>query len=77
MPLARADSGINATAPDWSRGGVITFSSTTPSNASDLWILPLSGGRTPVVFLSSKHTEAMGLSPDGRWIRVQLERLGP
>ena len=57
------------TAPDWSRSGVITFNNATPSNATDLWMLPMSGGRTPAVFLSSKHTEANGaLSPDGRWI---------
>jgi serine/threonine-protein kinase len=47
------------------------------ANASDLWLLPLSGDRKPKEFLSTRFTENEGaFSPDGRWIAYQSDESG-
>jgi dipeptidyl aminopeptidase/acylaminoacyl peptidase len=54
----------------WSRtGDVLAFTRTGASGASDIWALPMSGGRTPFPVLQTSFDETLGaLSPDGHWI---------
>ena len=41
----------------------------TDGTMTDLWMLPLTGDRTPRPFVKSKFTEGSGrFSPDGRWV---------
>ncbi len=36
---------------------------------TDLWIVPMSGDRTPSVFLKTQFREVWGaFSPDGQWV---------
>jgi eukaryotic-like serine/threonine-protein kinase len=61
----------------WSRAGVIVFNVLKNSGDLDLWTLPMSGDRTPRVFVSSKQSELNGtFSPDGRWVAYQSNASG-
>jgi Tol biopolymer transport system component len=53
---------------DWSPDGkTILFSVPDPNSGTDLWLLPLTGNKTPVRFLGSAADEMHGnFSPDGR-----------
>src|SRR5262249_37715247 len=55
---------------DWSPDGrFIAFDSTGAKTARDLWILPLTGDRKPIVFLQTDFSEMFPrFSPDGKWI---------
>jgi len=55
---------------DWSPDGKnIIFSAQSPSSGTDLWLLPLTGDRKPVKFLTSSADEMHGnFSPDSRLI---------
>jgi serine/threonine protein kinase/Tol biopolymer transport system component len=54
----------------WSRSGnFLAFTRTSASGASDVWVLPMSGERTPFPVLQSSFDETLGaVSPDGHWI---------
>src|SRR6266571_4581457 len=48
-----------------------------PATGLDLWVLPLSGNRTPQPFLRTRFTEAgPRFSPDGRWIAYGSDESG-
>jgi dipeptidyl aminopeptidase/acylaminoacyl peptidase len=62
----------------WSPDGrFILYDSFGSPTGLDLWVLPLSGDRTPVPFLNTKFNEAAGqFSPDGRWVAYQSDESG-
>ena len=69
VALAKVETRINITGPDWSRTGIIAFNNSPSPGTNDLWTLSMSGERKPTVFLSSKHDETSGVfSPDSKWI---------
>jgi Tol biopolymer transport system component len=64
---------------DWSPdGNSILFSiSTSPSSGTDLWLLPLTGDKKPVKYLTSAADEMHGnFSPDGRLIAYTSNESG-
>lgn len=54
----------------WSRDGrFIVYESTSATNATDLWILPMQDGGEPQVYLQTPFTEGQPqFSPDGRFL---------
>jgi eukaryotic-like serine/threonine-protein kinase len=63
--------------PDWSHDGqALVFTGGTQANR-DLWLLPLSGGRTPAAFLQTPYNEECpAFSPDDRWIAYDSDASG-
>jgi dipeptidyl aminopeptidase/acylaminoacyl peptidase len=50
-------------------GRFLLYSRSGHGSASDLWVLPLKGERTPVTFLKTLASEYSGaFSPDGKWV---------
>jgi Tol biopolymer transport system component len=72
------DSGMDIFSPDWSHdGGFIIYSQNASSTDSDLWTLPMTGVRTPTVFLQTQHYECCGsFSQDDRWIAYTSDASG-
>jgi eukaryotic-like serine/threonine-protein kinase len=65
------ESSLNKFATSWSADGNYLSVSTTgdPKTKWDIWILPLTGDRTPMKFLQTEFSEWIGsFSPDARWI---------
>ena len=61
-------------APD---GESIVFLVSDPKTLGDLWVLPLTGGRTPKAIIHSPFNETLAqISPDGRWIAYVSGRSG-
>jgi len=47
----------------------LLYHSVNPKMSTDLWIMPLSGDRTPWPFLKTPFRESTGMfSPDGKWV---------
>ncbi len=63
---------------DWSRDGkYLLYQVEDPVTKSDLWILPLSGDRTPFPYLHSKFFETDArFSPDGQWVAYACDESG-
>ena len=79
-PIIRA-SGIQLTSlvsTDWSPDGKnIIFSAQDPSSGMDLWLLPLSGEKKPVKFVTSPANEMHGnFSPDGHLVAYTSNESG-
>jgi Tol biopolymer transport system component len=55
---------------DWSLNGqYILYREGEPTGNHDLWVLPLSHGEKPFVFLQSQFNEGLArFSPDGKWV---------
>jgi Tol biopolymer transport system component len=55
---------------DWSRDGrFLIYDQRTEKGTNAIWVLPLSGDRKPIAYLSSDYGYYAGkLSPDGRWM---------
>ncbi len=65
------ESNLNKFATAWSADGKYVSVSVTgdPKTKWDLWIVPMTGDRTPVKFLQTDFSEWVGsFSPDSRWI---------
>ena len=62
----------------WSLDGrYIVYENADPKTQTDLWILPLFGGRKPLPFLITEFSEAQGqLSPNGRWMAYTSNESG-
>jgi Tol biopolymer transport system component len=75
-PLLRTNDSRLGT--DWSRDGrYIAYDVEDPRTGQDLWVLPLSGDRTPVPFLQTEAMESRGhFSPDGRWLTYTSNETG-
>ena len=62
---------------DWSSDGrhIVYVQGAPP--ATDIWVLPMTGDRTPIVFAQTPFTEdAPTLSPDGRWMAYSSNESG-
>ncbi len=67
-------------ATDWSHDGrFLIFRSTAAKTGEDLWALPMTGEKKPIVLLNSPANESQGrLSPDMKWLAYvssELNRL--
>jgi Tol biopolymer transport system component len=58
------------TPTSWSADGrFVLFQSADPQTSNDLWVVPMSGDRTPSTLLKTPFRETRGVfSPDGRWV---------
>jgi Tol biopolymer transport system component len=63
---------------DWSADGrYILYEQSDAATRGDLWILPMTGDRTPRRILGSRfHEERASFSPDGRWIAYTSDESG-
>ncbi len=65
---------------DWSSDGrLLVFTQFDPKGKTqaDLWTLPLSGDRKPVLFLQTSFNEGSAvISPDGKWLAYQSNESG-
>jgi Tol biopolymer transport system component len=58
-------------------GRFLLYYSIDPQTSEDLWIVPVSGNRTPFVFLKTPFRELAGVfSPDGRWVAYMADESG-
>ena len=69
---------LNAAATDWSADGKwIAYGVDNEKTSRDLWLLPISGDRKPIVFLQTAAREdSARFSPDGRWMAYAQEEAG-
>ena len=72
------DSKEPADPTDWSRDGkFIIFRSQNDKTQDDLWALPLTGDKKPLVAVQTPFRETQGqLSPDGRWLAYTSNESG-
>lgn len=70
--------GENKLANDWTRDGrFVVFASRNARTGRDLWLLPMTGERTPVPFSVAPGNEIQAqVSPDGRWIAYASNETG-
>ena len=71
-------SSINKTPEHWSPDGrFLMFTADDPQAASDLWLLPMTGDRTPKPLVQTPaHEEQARFSPDGRWFAYTSDESG-
>jgi serine/threonine protein kinase/Tol biopolymer transport system component len=83
--LLNADPRVNLIPLDWSRDGEqLVFSKQQASRAEssaaaprDLWILPMTGARVPVPYLTTAFDEMQAaISPDGKWLAFASNEAG-
>jgi Tol biopolymer transport system component len=62
---------------DWSRDNkYLFFGVQDPKTKIDIWVLPLDGGRKAFPYLNSSFNEDLArLSPDGKWLAYESDRL--
>jgi Tol biopolymer transport system component len=62
----------------WSPDGrFLLFEQTDPRTASDIWVLPAQGDRTPHPYLATTFSETEGqFSPDGKWVAYTSDESG-
>ncbi|MCX6132879.1 MAG: protein kinase [Ignavibacteriales bacterium] len=64
---------------DWSADGrfLLYFTFGDQKTGTDLWVLPLSGDRKPILFLQTEFNEVRPtMSPGGKWIAYQSNESG-
>jgi serine/threonine protein kinase/Tol biopolymer transport system component len=63
---------------DWSRDGrYIVYQQDDPKTKGDLWLLPLTGDKKPVVYLQTEFDETDArFSPDGQWLAYASDENG-
>jgi Tol biopolymer transport system component len=63
---------------DWSPDGrYLAYTESTPETGYDLWLLPMTGDRTPVPFLKTRFNESHGtFSPDSKWLAYVSDESG-
>jgi Tol biopolymer transport system component len=76
-PLVQPNGAVH-TPGDWHPDGMlIAYEKTDSVTASDVWILPLTGERTPTAFVKTRFNEtAPRFSPEGRWIAYVSDEAG-
>jgi Tol biopolymer transport system component len=76
-PLVPPNGSVN-TPGDWHPDGTfIAYEASDSVTASDVWILPMTGERTPKAFVKNRFNEtAPRFSPDGRWIAYVSDEAG-
>jgi Tol biopolymer transport system component len=72
-----ADKAGQKNVEDWSRDGKYLLYNYQPSGNTNLYALPLTGGRKPVPFLDmSFRTQEGQFSPNGRWVAYRSTESG-
>jgi len=68
----------NKLANDWTRDGrFLVFVSRNPRTGRDIWLLPMTGDRTPVPFSTGVGNEIQAqVSPNGEWIAYASDESG-
>ena len=63
---------------DWSPDGrYLVYGELEPSGRSDLWLMPMTGDRKPVSYLTSSFDETQAaVSPDSRWLAYTSDESG-
>lgn len=63
---------------DWSRDGrYLVYGTTARSERADLWLLPMTGDREPVPYLTGPFNETQAaVSPDSRWLAYTSDESG-
>ncbi|MBI4908008.1 MAG: serine/threonine-protein kinase [Acidobacteria bacterium] len=63
---------------DWSRDGrFLLYYELNPKSRADIWVMPLTGARKPVLFLQTPFDEGHAIfSPDGKWIAYDSTESG-
>jgi Tol biopolymer transport system component len=76
VPLATQ--GFNPAATSWSHDGrFLAYATFERTTKGDVWLLPMSGDRTPIPVLQSRFNEEQGqISPDGRWMAYTSDESG-
>jgi eukaryotic-like serine/threonine-protein kinase len=71
------DRGVLIRSPDWTPKGDELVYTKGDEKGGDLWRVPLTGDRKPIVFLQTAYDESSpSVSPDGRWIAYQSDKSG-
>ena len=72
------DSSQNTVATDWSSDGrFLLYTVRDPQTDQDFWVRPMTGDRTPWMFLKTPFSEDAGrFSPDGRWVAYMSNESG-
>ena len=73
------ESNLDKAPNDWSLDGRFLLYRTfgDPRTKGDLWVLPLTADRKPILFLQTEYTEARpAMSPDGKWIAYDSDESG-
>ena len=61
----------------WSADGRFVLYHSIDQTIGDIWVVPMTGDRTPSVFLKTAFREAYpAFSPDGRWVAYQSNESG-
>lgn len=68
----------NKLAQDWTRDGrYVVFVSRNPRTGRDIWLLPMTGDRTPIPFSRGAANEIQAqVSPNGQWIAYTSDESG-
>jgi Tol biopolymer transport system component len=70
-------SGRSNVATDWCADGRIIFGASDVQTQGDVWMLSLTGDRTPVALLQTRFNEALGrCSPNSRWLAYTSDESG-
>jgi len=66
------------TPDDWSTDGkFILYQKLSPTTGYDIWVLPMTGNRTPYPLLQTKFDEGQcAFSPDGKWVAYTSNESG-
>ena len=71
------DRGVTIKSPAWTPKGDALVYTKGDGKGGDLWRVPLTGDRKPIVFLQTAYDESSpSVSPDGRWIAYQSDKSG-
>jgi Tol biopolymer transport system component len=73
--IAGSDQAMTPTS--WSNNGFLLYYTIDPHTKSDLWVVPMSGDRTPSQMLRTSAGEAYAeFSPDGQWVAYHSDQSG-
>jgi len=69
---------VNTFVADWSPDGrYLLYQEQSPETLGDLWLLPASGERKPILYLKTPFNEAHPqFSPDGKWVAYTSNESG-
>ena len=76
--MLKAAQHSNAIPSDWSADGAwVAYSASTTKTGFDVWALPITGDRKPVLVAQSPFNEMQGvISPDSHWIAYASDQSG-
>jgi len=76
-PLVRPSDAVDTPGDFHPDGTLVAYEASDFVTAQDLWILPMTGDRTPKAFVKTRFNEtAPRFSPDGRWITYVSDEAG-